>query len=430
MFPPITYTQTETANPRREAKAILIAVVSSLAFVVLTRWPVRRLGPIEYDDFHFLATIRDYSFPMHHTLFLAFGRAFGGITGDAYLGFVVLDMLVSALALVSVWWWLSALVRPRVAVAATLVVGVAPVFWAYGAMAGNYSAIVLVGSFLLGVAIRSWRAPQSWHPYAAAAVLAAGTGYRQDLGTYWLPVFLLILWRHRWRPALQAAALFAGMNLVWIGLMLHDVGGWAKYREGSAAFAHNAGYLNSFWNLGVKDAPLRYAVKACMALVWTLGPGLVFVPRGLRRLVRAPEGVVLIGLLAISVIPALGSHLLVHFGVAGYCFHYVPALIALVALGIGRSSTSSVDAPDSQAVPRLIALAAILAAVFWFYPTNYADPGARGDFDMAFARHTRVALRTGPPPGRTPRAWRTDNSIVVRESPARRQGGERAARPD
>ena len=111
-------------------------------------------------------------------------------------------------------------------------------------------------------------------------------------------------------------------------------------------------------------------------------------------------------MLALSVLPALGSHLLVHFGVPGYAFHYVPALLALTALGIGRSSAT---APDAWAPARLVALAAFLAAVFWFYPTDFRRPGLRGDFDLAFARQTRAGLRTRPP-HRDPEFWRTPNS--------------------
>ena len=36
-------------------------------------------------------------------------------------------------------------------------------------------------------------------------------------------------------------------------------------------------------------------------------------------------------------IPAFASHMLVHFGVPGYAFHYVPALLALGVLGIGAT---------------------------------------------------------------------------------------------
>ena len=169
--------------------------------------------------------------------------------------------------------------------------GVGPVFWSYGAIAGNYTAIVLVGSFLLGVAYRGLSNPQTWHPFAAGLALAVGAGYRPDIGTFWLPVFAVILWQHRWNRAIAAALLFTGANVAWLLPMLHDVGGLARYRAASAAFAHSAGYLNSVWNLGIVDGPVRYTVKLAMALVWTLGPALAFVPRGLWRLVRlrSPE---------------------------------------------------------------------------------------------------------------------------------------------
>ena len=110
--------------------------------------------------------------------------------------------------------------------------------------------------------------------------------------------------------------------------------------------------------------------------------------------------------MVLSMVPALGLHLLVHFGVPGYAFHYVPALIALIALGVGRSGVAF---GFDRAPSRLKALAAILGAVFLLYPTDFHRPGLRGDFDLAFARHTRVGLTTRPPL-KAPTAWRTSNS--------------------
>src|SRR5207253_2683639 len=104
--------------------------------------------------------------------------------------------------------------------------GVGPVFWGYGAMAGNYTAIVLVGSFLLGVAFRGRACPRAWHPWAAAVVLAVGTGYRPDIGTFWLPVYFVILWQHRWDRAIRSVILFTVLNLAWLAAMLYNVGGW------------------------------------------------------------------------------------------------------------------------------------------------------------------------------------------------------------
>ena len=95
-----------------------------------------------------------------------------------------------------------------------------------------------------------------------------------------------------------------------------------------------------------------------------------------------------------------------HFGVPGYGFHYVPALIALVALGIGRATVTD------HAPARLLALAAGLASVFVFYPVDYDRPGVRGSFYLAFARHTRAGLNA-PLPRRAPAYWRTANSQLT-----------------
>ena len=233
-----------------------------MVLVFLTRLPVARPSPMESDEFGFLEQIRAHWFPMHHTLFLTAARLLGMLEGDEYRGILVLDMTMSALALVSLWWWLRAFVTPRAAAAGALVMAAAPVFWGYGAIAGNYTAILVVGAFLLGVACRTWTNPQSWHPVAAAVVLALGTGYRQDIGTFWLPIFLVILWKHRWRHALLAGLLFTALNLAWLLAMLHEAGGWSRYRAQTADFAYHAGYLNSIWNLGVVDAPLALCRQA------------------------------------------------------------------------------------------------------------------------------------------------------------------------
>ena len=384
--------------------ALLGALVLALVLVCLTRLPVARPGPVESDEFGFLDQTASHWFPMHHTLFMTAVRLVGLAVGDPYRGFLVLDMITSALALLSLWWFLRALAPPAAAAAGTVLLGGSPIFWGYGSIAANYTAIIAVGAFLLGVAIRTRRSPAAWHPLGAAVVLALGTGYRQDIGTLWLPVFLVILWMHRWRGAIKAGLLFTALNLAWLFAMLHDVGGWAAYRAKSAEFAYHAGYLNSYWHLGFVDAPLRYTVKLSMALIFTLGPCLLFVPRGLFRLGRSQHGVFLIVILTLSILPALASHLLVHFGSAGYGFHYVPALLALGVLGIGEARRPAASAPR-----RLLAVSALMASLFLFYPTDYDKPGWRGDFDLSFARYTRIGLRTRMP-ARQPRIWRTANS--------------------
>ena len=421
------------AEPTRNQVGFALAI--AFVFVVTTRWPVARAEPFEFDESSFVYLSTVHWFPMHHTLFMTFGRVLGLLVGEPYRGFILLDMLMSAAALVSVWWMLRAIVRPATAAAAALVLGMGPVFWGYGAMAGNYTAIIAVGGLLLGIAYRGRSSPKYWQPFAASIVLAIGTGYRQDIGVFWLPVFAVILWQHRWKPAITSGLMFTALNLAWLTPMLLEAGGWTRYRAASAEFAREAGYLNSVWNLGFTDGPLRYAVKLAMALVWTLGPALVFVPRGAARLGRLRGGWFLGMLMVLAALPALCSHLLVHFGVAGYSFHYVPALMALLALGVSRSfptdSTAQASSPRSPAdifegaaTPRLIAIALAMGGLFWFYPTDYSRPGWRGSYDLSFCRFTRIGLKT-PLPDHAPEYWRTANSRPLAGIPVRRPAGSR-----
>jgi hypothetical protein len=139
--------------------------------------------------------------------------------------------------------------------------------------------------------------------------------------------------------------------------------------------------------------------------------------------------------MALAAVPALGSHLLVHFGVPGWSFHYVPALIVLVALGAQGANAAGpqwrvLSRPTAwisrePAVARLLAMATVLAAVFLFYPTDYTQPGWRGSFDLSFSRFTRIGLCT-PLPDRAPEYWRTANSRPPGGVPLGRPGDARS----
>ena len=103
----------------------------------VSRTTLPRVEPVDGDDFILVNIVQNHWFPPYHTLFLTLGRLFGDALGDAYRGLVVLDMVVSAVALTASWWWLRALVRHAAASLATLLLAAAPVFWGYGAVAGS-----------------------------------------------------------------------------------------------------------------------------------------------------------------------------------------------------------------------------------------------------------------------------------------------------
>jgi hypothetical protein len=411
-------------DARVRRREILQAFTVALAVVLLTRLPVARTHPVDYDEGCFLVALEGIWFPMHHTLFMTAGKALGLLFfGDVYPGFIVLDMAMSVLALVASWWWLRTLVSPVTACAGSALLCFGPNFWGYGAMAANYTGIIAVGSMLLGIAWRGRSDRQAWQPYVAAALLAVGTGYRQDIGVYWAPIAIWIFWQHRWIRSMQAICVGAVIGFAWIIPMLHDAGGWEPFRRQSAEFSYTAGYLNSIWALGPIDSSLRYSVKLGMALLLTLGLFCLWIPAGVASIWRGERGRIGLWMLVLSTLPALGFHLLIHFGVPGYCFHYIPALLALAAVGLESAAFRATSAsPGKLAAPiaKRVAICAIPAiCFFWCYPVDFADRGLKGDFDLAFGRLTRSGLASERPE-RDPQLWRTLNSNRLAEDDAPR----------
>ena len=246
---------------------IFVVLGTALLFVFATRWPVARPQPFEYDEFGFLAQMASHWFPMHHTLFMTSGRLLGSSAAILIEASSCWTCSRARARSSSVWWMLRAIVRPATAAAAALLLGVGPVFWGYGAIGGNYTAIVLVGSFLLGVAYRGRSSsrgpgtrsprPSCWRSARAIARTSARSGWRY---------FIVILWQHRWKRAIAAGLLFTGPQP---GLALGDASRRRRLgslpRRSARSMLTSAGYLNSIWHLGFVDAPVRYAVKLGMA---------------------------------------------------------------------------------------------------------------------------------------------------------------------
>lgn len=370
---------------------IAAAGLASLVLVLLTRPPVARWGPMESDEFDFLGWLRgDRWLPPQHTLYLSMGRLLTQAVHDPYVALLALGMFASALAMTTTWWWLRALVPPRAAALTAIVLAFAPAFWVFGAMAGNCAAIPAVGAFLLGVAVRNRRAPAIWHPYAASVVLAIGAGYRLDIGLFWIGVFVWILIQSRSRHAIAAALLFAALSAAWFGAMVAESGGWSDYRSANRDFARHMIETTSVWSQGVVNGPLRCGAKLGIGLAFLIGPGLLALPWGLRRLGR-DRG--LAALLAVSVAPALAFHLLIHFGTIGYVLHYAPAALAILAIGAGPSAHFAGPRwgwPDV----RLAGIALAFASWFWLYPSPPNAEGWRKDFELTVGRHSRTGLQS------------------------------------
>ncbi len=113
-----------------------------------------RTGPIDSDEFGFLAQTASHWFPMHHTLFMTAAACWGSSVATLIEASSSSTSSRARRGRERVVDAPRSWSTPATAAAAAIMLGVGPVFWGYGAMAGNYTAIVLVGSFLLGIAYR------------------------------------------------------------------------------------------------------------------------------------------------------------------------------------------------------------------------------------------------------------------------------------
>ena len=124
-----------------------------------------------------------------------------------------------------------------------------------------------------------------------------------------------------------------------------------------------------------------------------------------------------LGCSPLASLPALGSHLLVHFGVPGYAFHYVPALLALAVAG---DRTCVVGRRVDGARPARSAPSAARSAGRHLRPPGQRLPVLPTDYDRPGCAGTSTSVRAaheGRPadalPDRQPAIWRTANSRVM-----------------
>ena len=164
----------------------------------------------------------------------------------------------------------------------------------------------------------------------------------------------------------------------------------------------------------------RYAVKLGMALLWTLGPCLLFVPRGIVQDRAARE----------RPLPGLPAHPQRHartrlapagpFRRAGLRLSLCPGA---ARPGASWGSDVTLSRCGDRPPPGLLVcsisrpLGSPRSPSSWpasscSTPPIMIMPGWRGNFDLSFARHTRIGLRT-PLPDRQPANWRTANSRVM-----------------
>jgi hypothetical protein len=219
----------------------VVAWVALLAAVAISRILVAPEVLYDWDSANYALALVDFDVYEHqphppgNPVFVGMLRLSSWLPGGPTAPFLAVNALLGGATLLL----LGAMVRrdggPVLAWVLAALFAVCPLFWYQGAVASAYVAecftSVLVAATALGVARR--QVPL----WLAGVLVAVAFGIRPNGVLTLGPVALLGVWMGR--PSRREIALglvgFVATSLLWLVPLLASGGGWARYREASAA---------------------------------------------------------------------------------------------------------------------------------------------------------------------------------------------------
>ena len=221
-------------QPNRKTD-VLIAIGLFLPGI-LTRVPFRSRFLYHWDSVNFALGLEHFDIYQHqphppgYFLYVMTGRLVRLLVGDANASLVWMSVLAAGLTAAATFWLGRSLWNRRAGIVASLLFLTSPLFWFHGEVALSYMMealfVVLVAllcyGHLKGTDDRVW---------LSALVLGVAGGFRPNTMVFLLPLWAVAVWRHRWRRALGAAGVLAGVCLAWLAPMVVLTGGIARYTE-------------------------------------------------------------------------------------------------------------------------------------------------------------------------------------------------------
>ncbi len=251
--------------------------------------------------------------------------------GDPNAAMIWISVFASAAA-VAAFYWLGRIMFGRQAgLVASILLATSLNFWGLSEVAFPYVLLTLFSTLVAILLFKAWRG-QAGYILAAAAVLGLASGFRQDLLTFMLPLFLLVLWSKGWRRTLEALALLAFCTASWYVPSSLLTGGFAVYRHASSA--ETAGVFRDFSIFGKgAHALLTNARQFEHFMLLALGGAAPFLIYFILRLVAPGAGRFRrdrrLLFLAVWFLPPAVFYMLVHIGESGYVMSIIaPALLA------------------------------------------------------------------------------------------------------
>jgi len=258
---------------------------------LLTRLPFRTHLLFDHDSVQFALGLSDYDVylnqphPPGYFLYVCTARLINFVLHDANASLVLVSVVASALAVGIIYNLGSAVFDRQTGWWAGLLATTSPLFWFFGEVALSYPVATLFSSL---VALNAWRVfnrEDRW-AYPLSILFGIAAGFRQDLGVFLGPLWLLALSRCKPRVMVFAVALAVITIVLWFVPMLIATGGAARYFAANSELWQYNNEPMTIWY-----APLSTRIDTLLTLIGVLsygsGLGTIFLLFGAYCLVRS-----------------------------------------------------------------------------------------------------------------------------------------------
>jgi hypothetical protein len=338
----MTILNDKSSRPRFDIGTLMIVAVL-FTVGVLSRIPFRSHVLYHWDSVNFALALEHFDVRLHqphppgYFLYVMTGRLVNLWIGDANSSLVVISMIATGLAAISMFFLARAVWDWRHGLAAAFMLLSSPLFWVHGEVALSYmveAALVCLIAWLCFRHLVRWD-ERLW---LSALVLGIAGGFRQNTMIFLVPLWLYVIWRYRWRRMVGALLVCFLACVAWLGPMVLLSGGaiqyWQAVRIASLGIAHESSLLD------LRQIAIN-GTRLGVFTFYALGLGIIPLVLGAayflkrhhhdwRELARKPQ----VQILCLWIAPSFLFYLIIHIRQPGHTFTFMPALLLLTVVAI------------------------------------------------------------------------------------------------
>lgn len=351
----------------------LLVSVLIFALALGSRLPFRSETLQHWDSVNYALALEHFDVRLHqpqppgYVLYVALGAVASALVGGPQLGYVVVSVLSSALAGLTLYALGKRMYGRTVGSIAAVFLLASPSFWFYGEIGMPHTLDAFLAILVVYLAQRVWSGEERVL-VPLAVVLGLAGGVRQQTLVFLLPLVAYCVRGMKAASVARAILVWLAVTLAWLTPMVCFSGGIEGYRGALMGLGGRLLEGTSIFSTDSVASVTRNAVKLAKysAYGWNIMsvPVLLCALRGSCRTTGARRDRWLV---VLWVVPALLFYLLIHMGNPGLVFIYLPALMLVSA----RSLVGLVGGAKSalrSVVPAVALIIAIAAFQFVWLP--------------------------------------------------------------